>query len=54
MAKMGRPTDNPKTHNFVVRLTEEEFKLLEFCCQKTGLKKADVIRQGIRKIAKED
>ena len=54
MAKTGRPTDNPKTHNFVVRLADEEFELLELCCEKTGLKKADVIRQGIRKIAKEN
>lgn len=51
--KMGRPTAAPKTNNYRIRMTDEELKKLEACCKKTGLSKADVIRQGIDRIYQE-
>lgn len=51
--KMGRPTDNPKTNNYRIRMTDEELKKLERCCEGTGLSKADVIRLGINKVYEE-
>lgn len=51
--KMGRPTDAPKTNNYRIRMTDEELKKLEMCCERTGLSKADIIRLGIQKVYEE-
>lgn len=51
--KMGRPTDNPKTNNYRIRMTDEELKKLEECCEITGFSKADIIRMGIDKVYQE-
>lgn len=48
--RTGRPTKDPKKHETRIRMSDEDVKLLEICCQKTGLSKADVIRQGIREV----
>lgn len=53
--KMGRPytAESPKTNNYRIRMTDEELKKLEICCEKTGLSKADVIRKGINLVYNE-
>ena len=48
--KMGRPTESPKTNNYRIRMTDSELQKLEYCCDKTGLSKADVIRKGIEMV----
>lgn len=48
--KMGRPTDNPKTNGYRIRLTDDELKKLDWCCQESGMSKADVLRLGIQKV----
>lgn len=48
--RTGRPTKDPKKHETRIRMSDEDVKLLEICCKKTGLSKADVIRQGIREV----
>lgn len=48
--RTGRPTTDPKRHDTRIRMSDEDIRLLEICCQKTGLSKADVIRQGIREV----
>ncbi len=48
--KMGRPTADPKTHETRIRMSDEDVRLLAICCEKTGMTKADVIRQGIREV----
>lgn len=48
--RTGRPTTDPKRHDTRIRMSDEDVRLLEICCQKTGLSKADVIRQGIREV----
>lgn len=50
--RTGRPTDSPKTHETRIRMSDQDIELLEYCCQKTGLTKADVIRKGIREVYK--
>lgn len=50
MSPKGRPTDNPKILNTRIRLSEEDVKRLEFCAQKTGLTKSEIIRQGIKEV----
>ena len=46
--KMGRPTTDPKTHEMRMRMSDKDVQTLESCCEKSGMTKADVIRQGIR------
>ena len=48
--RTGRPTKDPKKHETRIRMSDEDVKLLEICCQKTGMSKADVIRQGLREV----
>ena len=48
--KTGRPTVDPKKHETRIRMSDEDVRLLEICCKKTGMTKADVIRLGIREV----
>ena len=50
MSPRGRQTTEPKNHETRIRMSDEDIRLLEICCQKTGMTKADVIRQGIREV----
>lgn len=36
-----------------MRISEREIEMLEFCCKKAGMTKADVIRRGIELVYKE-
>ncbi len=53
MAKMGRPTEGPKTSGYRLRMTETEMKRLEECCTLLGMTKAEIIRLGIEKVYNE-
>lgn len=49
--KTGRPpSKDPKKHETRIRMSDEDVKILEYCCKITGMSKADVIRQGIREV----
>jgi len=48
--RTGRPTDDPKKHETRIRMSDEDVRILEWCCKATGLSKAEVIRQGIREV----
>lgn len=48
--RTGRPTADPKNHETRIRMSDEDIKMLEICCQRTGLSKSDVIRRGIREV----
>lgn len=50
MSPKGRPTDNPKTLNTRIRLSEQDVQMLEYCAKETGLTKAEIIRQGIKEV----
>ena len=49
----GRPTDDPKTLNTRIRLSQNDTEKLEYCCKETGKKKSEIIRQGINKVYEE-
>lgn len=51
--RTGRPTDNPKKHETRIRMSDEDVKILEDCSKITGKSKADIIREGIRKVYEE-
>lgn len=48
--RTGRPTNDPKNLNTRIRLSEDDVKMLDFCCEKTGLKKSEIIRLGIKEV----
>ena len=50
MSPKGRPTDDPKILNTRIRLSEEDVQRLEYCSNVTGLKKAEIIRMGIKEV----
>ena len=45
--KMGRPTNDPKIHKTLFRLSESEIQMLDFCVSKTGKNRAEIVREGI-------
>lgn len=49
----GRPTEDPKNLNTRIRLSRKDVEKLEFCCEKTGKKKSEIIREGIDKVYTE-
>lgn len=46
----GRPTNDPKTLNTRIRLSQVDTEKLEYCCKRTGKKKSEIIREGIDKV----
>lgn len=53
MAKMGCPTDAPKTGEVKCRMSAEDTEMLEACAKALGITKTEVIRKGIREIFKQ-
>lgn len=51
--RTGRPTDDPKKERVGFRLSDEETKMLAYCCEVLGLSKTEVIRQGIKEMYKK-
>ena len=49
-AKMGRPTDNPKTEIIKIRATKDDREKLLFCCEKLGKTQYEVVMEGINKV----
>ena len=47
-AKMGRPTDDPKISKIGIRLTATEMQLLNYCADKLGITRTEVITKGVR------
>lgn len=47
----GRPpSKDPKEHQKRIRMSDEDIRILEYCCQMTGKTQSDVIREGIREV----
>lgn len=53
MAKMGRPTTDPKEKSLLVRLSGKDMEKLDFCSEKTGKSKAEIMRIGIDRVYNE-
>lgn len=51
---VARPkSETPKHNQYRLRMTDEELEMLEQCCERTGMTKAEVIRRGIELVYKE-
>lgn len=53
ITRSGRPTDEPKILNTRIRLSEKDVEMLDFCSDKTGKSKSEIIRLGIKKVYEE-
>ena len=51
--KPGKRTDDPKIFQTKTRMSEEDVLILNYCAEKTGMTKADIVREGIRKVYNE-
>lgn len=50
----GRPpSKDPKIHDTKIRMSDNDMMMLEYCCEQTGKKKAEIIRIGIKKVYDE-
>lgn len=54
MAKMGRPTEDPKKYQFRVRLTEKENLLLTETAEKLDCSKSDVLIKGLYLVSENE
>jgi len=50
--RTGRPPvgESSKDKQYRLRMSDEETKMLDYCCEVFGLTKAEVIRQGIKEM----
>lgn len=48
--RTGRPTNDPKRKAMPIRLGESDLEMLAYCQEKTGMSKAEIIREGIKKV----
>lgn len=48
--RTGRPTDNPKMKRLEIRMSDDEYRILDYCCRILGWTKSDVLREGLRKV----
>lgn len=50
MAKMGRPTTNPKDRIIRIRATKDDREKLLYCCEKLNTTQYEVVTQGINMV----
>ena len=50
IARTGRPTDDPKKNETRIRMSDNDLKMLNYCCEVLGFPKAEVIRQGVKEM----
>ena len=51
--KMGRPTDNPKRTQIVVRFDDETLKVLDEYCIENKVTRTEGTRQAVRRLKKK-
>ena len=51
--KVGRPTENPKHYRESFRMSKDDIDKLNFCVNKTGMTKVDIVRKGIDAVYNE-
>lgn len=52
--RTGRPkSENPKDIQLKIRADKQTIQDLDFCCEKTGKNRSEIIRLGIERIKKD-
>lgn len=49
MAKVGRPTDEPKTRTIIIKLSDNERGMLDFLSKVSGKSRSEVVRILLKK-----
>lgn len=42
--------DDPKSHQYRLRLSDEELEKLEFCCKVLNMKKSEILMAGLQEM----
>ena len=51
---MARPkSTEPKQHNIRIRFNDRDLQKLDYCAEKTGMNRSEVVRYGIDKLYRE-
>ncbi len=50
MAKMGRPTDNPRPHKLSIRLNDTDKENLEEYCKRENVTRTEAISRAIKSL----
>ena len=50
MAKMGRPSDNPRRTKLSIRLSDGDKELLEEYCKREKVTRTEAVSRGIQKL----
>lgn len=45
--------DDPKSHQYRLRLSDEELEMLEFCCKVLSMKKSEILMAGLQEMYKK-
>ena len=53
LKKGQKLTDNPKNVRLDLRLTQSEADALQYCADKLGTSRTDVINRGVKKVKEE-
>lgn len=53
IAKMGRPTDNPRTQKIGFRMSEQEIKDIQLCADKMKTNRVNAVVEGIKLLKKQ-
>ena len=48
--KIGRPSIEPRTEQYRLRMSKKDVDMLMYCCEKTGKSKADIFRLGLKTV----
>lgn len=55
MGRRGRPySKDPRKKHYMIRINDKENKMLEDCCNMTGMGQADVFRTALEKLYKTE
>lgn len=49
-AKMGRPTNDPKSYRITIRMNERCKKILEDYCKQENVPRMEAVRKGIEQL----
>ena len=48
MTKRGRPTSEPKQHVKIVKMSNNDLEMLDFCCNELSSNISEVLRNGLK------
>ena len=53
LKRMGRPTDAPKRVQIAIRFDEKTLAILDRCCKREGISRAEGVRKAVERLEAE-